>query len=147
MVWLHTCLDSLFSTQLCLEQPRAPRKNFAQSPFNQWPVCLTIPGHAEGQAFLKAAVLTAVPVDSVDDTVLVAGTLVVHWARLGATEKALQSSPSPIHHKCGSAYYISTASVHQTTTYLHVTSDLSSKVTDASWSITQNLCGSWLRQA
>lgn len=50
---------------------------------------LTVPGHAQSQALLKATELTSVPVDSIDDTVLVSRTLVVHRTGLAPAEKSL----------------------------------------------------------
>ena len=50
---------------------------------------LTIPGHAQTQTFLEAAVLAPVPVDAVHNTVLVTRTLVVDHGALGAPEEAL----------------------------------------------------------
>lgn len=55
---------------------------------------LTIPGHAEPQTFLKPAVLAAVAVDSIDDTVLVPRALVVHHGRLTAAKEALATLAS-----------------------------------------------------
>ena len=50
---------------------------------------LTVSGHAEREAFLEAAELAAVPVDPVDDAVLLARALVVHHGALAAPEEAL----------------------------------------------------------
>ncbi len=51
----------------------------------------TVAGHAELEALLETAVLTAVAVDPVDDAVLVARALVVDGTRLTPPEETLQT--------------------------------------------------------
>lgn len=53
------------------------------------PLGLTVSGHAQGQAFLQAAVLAAVPAGAVDGAVLLAGAGVGHAAVLAPAEEAL----------------------------------------------------------
>lgn len=49
---------------------------------------VTISGHAEGQAFLKTAVLAPVAVDPIDDAILLSWTLVIDDRTLRPPEKA-----------------------------------------------------------
>ena len=55
---------------------------------------LTIARHSEGHAFLESAELASVPVHPVDDAVLLARTLVVGHAALGAPEEPLAALAS-----------------------------------------------------
>ena len=87
------CSWSLRTTALRRPESLASHLTSRESPASHSRVTrhaeLTIARHAECQAFLEAAVLTPVAVDSVDDAVLLAGTLVVDYAGLRAAEEAL----------------------------------------------------------
>lgn len=45
--------------------------------------------HAQRHALLQPTILAAIPVDPIDNAILLSGTLVVHNSRLAASEKAL----------------------------------------------------------
>lgn len=59
------------------------------------PLGLTVSGHAQGQAFLQAAVLASVPAGAVDGAVLLAGAGVGHATVLAAAEETLGSKWRP----------------------------------------------------
>lgn len=48
---------------------------------------LTISGHSETETFLQPAKLAPIPIDSIDDAVLLPRTLVVDHAALGSPEE------------------------------------------------------------
>lgn len=53
--------------------------------------CLTISWHAQCQTFLQSAILTSISIYSVDDTVFISWTLVVHWAWLWPSKETLHT--------------------------------------------------------
>ncbi len=91
-----TCVDLLSGnvgyapkrgTKRCLPDRRTKRKS--SSCLLLLSLLLTISRHSQGEAFLQPAKLAPIPIDSIDDAVLLPGALVVDDAALRAPEEAL----------------------------------------------------------
>ena len=58
----------------------------------------TISGHAKGQAFLQSTILTPIPVNTVNNAILVTWTLIANRSCLTSSEEALREIKVTVMH-------------------------------------------------